>query len=165
MTKKKLLNFLDSHLIKGLGLLLGLFIYTEAMAMCKFPHNPAVICLLVDIRKAEIKGPNCELQTDVLKSIIPKNVYRYDESLQRIDYTKIETFENNQKERVVYSSTSRCLNLMSRTKSVPLAVKMNCYDENDKLPDFAWVSIDLIGKVQDPWSKEMVDIDCSFIGR
>lgn len=132
--------------------------------MCKFPHNPAVLCISGDINNAKIVGNKCKLEVKVLKALRPKNVYSYDNDLKRIDHTEATSYRTEDNV-TIYTDTNDCLRMMNQVKSVALAAKMNCSDEDAALADFSLVKIDLKGQVQDPWTKDSVMIDCSFLKR
>lgn len=130
--------------------------------MCKFPHNPAVLCISGDITSAKIVRNKCELELKVLKAFRPKNVYSYNNELERVNHTEVELYQTED-QVVIYSDTNDCLSMMKQMKSVVIAAKMNCSDEDATLADFSLVKINLSGSVLDPWTKDKVMIDCSFL--
>ncbi len=169
MTSKKLLNLATNYFFKrGPSLVLGLFyLLTSSVSfgMCNFPHNPAALCAQVVPTSHTLKNGKCQLKARVVKVKRPAGVYRYDDSLKRIDFQKPEAFKT-EPQQIIYGTKEFCnsQNVVDK-KKMNLLIKLNCYDEDTTIPDYAWRAHTESSELIDPWTKKKMKIDCSFLSR
>lgn len=166
MTLKKLLKKFKSLLIKkGPSLVLGLFVFAltgSASSMCNFPHNPAALCAQVLPISSTLKNGKCLVKGRVLKVIRPAGVYHYDDSLKRVDFNSPQVVAS-EPVQTIYGAKEFCSSksIVDKQK-LSLIIKLNCYDEDASIPDFAWRVHNGNDELVDPWTKKKVKIDCGF---
>lgn len=133
--------------------------------MCNFAHNPAALCAQVVPVSHTIKSGKCQVKARVIKVYRPGGVYRYDDNLKRIDFKEPAPYKS-EPQQIIYGTKEFCnqKNVLEKKKQ-DLIIKLNCYDEDATIPDFAWRAYTEGKEMIDPWTKKKVQIDCSFLSR
>ncbi len=145
--------------------LFALALTSGAHSMCNFTHNPAALCTQVLPLSHTLKSGKCQVKARVLKVYRPAGVYRYDNSLRRIDFNTPQAIKS-EPTQIIYGAKEFCTrkDVFAKQK-LDLMIKLNCYDEDASIPDFAWRAHTESDELIDPWTKKKVKIDCSFLSK
>jgi hypothetical protein len=139
--------------------------------MCSFPHNPAILCVLGSVEGKSVKGgkgspkTSCLLQLKANKVIRPAGVYAFNDSLDKVKYSKRAPWQQKKwnKTHKVYATSALCKSLTLDKQQV-FRVRMSCSDDYPGVKDYSWVlQKDISGPVLDPWEQKSFAIDCGFL--